>query len=62
MNVPVTIGICVPPDLWGSCADYIPADADAFVPGCEPLPAAAQAPGPRVPLAMKRPHGSSQAR
>jgi hypothetical protein len=51
MNVPATVGICVPPKLWGSCQDYIPDDAEAFVPGCEPLaPAVTAIPGDdRVP-------------
>jgi len=39
--VDVSVGMCVPPLLWGSCANFDPADMKAFVPGCHPLPPAA---------------------
>lgn len=36
--VPDSVGFCVPPDLWDSCANHTlgSQDPETFVPGCEP--------------------------
>lgn len=56
-NVWDSVGFCVPPDLWGSCANHVMGTQvpEEFVPGCEPAGVADPAAQSKVPAGVSLP-------